>query len=215
MYKHVVFDIDGTILDTDYAQLSTCSKIVEMSTGIYRPPEMYAHILGILNDEHILASLGVRDADLYAMMWDDICEGLSAEVRAFDGILTTIDALAKDGKKIGIVTSRHRKYLSSDNDGIFERQPFGTVICGDEVINPKPSPEPLNKYVAMNGIATRDVLYIGDSVMDYYCAKESGCDFGCVDWGKRKPDDAIDKAAFYFKHPSEIPVALGLTDKKQ
>jgi HAD superfamily hydrolase (TIGR01549 family) len=209
MYKHVIFDIDGTILDTDYVQLATCSKIVEMSTGIYRPPEAYTHILGILNDESVLTNVGIRDVDQYAPMWDDICEELSADVQAFEGVMDAIDILDKDGIKIGIVTSRQRKYLSSDNDGIFERHPFGIVICGDEVNHPKPSPEPLDKYIAMSGISPRELLYVGDSVMDYVCARESGCDFGCVNWSERKPDAAIDRAAFYFKHPAEIPAVLG------
>jgi phosphoglycolate phosphatase-like HAD superfamily hydrolase len=208
MYTHIVFDVDGTILDTDYAQLATCSAIVEMATGVRRPPETYAYILGTLNDEAVLARAGVEEAEKYAWMWDDICAGLSAGVRAFEGVMEAIGALREDGFEIGIVTSRHRRYLSSDNDGIFEKPPFGTVICGDEVANPKPSPEPLNKYLALGGLSPREVLYIGDSVMDHASARESGCDFGCVNWGQRKFAAGEDEAAFNFRHPSEIVTAV-------
>ena len=66
---------------------------------------------------------------------------------------------------------------------------FDVIVGGDDVKNPKPHPEALIKAVSSLGAAKKDVLYIGDSIIDARTAERAGIDFFAVTTGTTTRED--------------------------
>jgi len=60
---------------------------------------------------------------------------------------------------------------------------FDEVICGDDVINPKPEPEMLLKLLKKLNKKAEEALFIGDGERDLIASKRAGIDFILVNWG--------------------------------
>jgi pyrophosphatase PpaX len=57
------------------------------------------------------------------------------------------------------------------------------LVCADEVTNPKPHPEPVEKAVALLGADPATTLYVGDSVHDMHSGRAAGVHTAAALWG--------------------------------
>lgn len=87
------------------------------------------------------------------------------------------------GYQTGLVTSKNRPgaIRGLKLAGILDH--FDVLVCADDVIHPKPHPEPVLKALALLGAAAGETLFIGDSVHDMRCGREAGVRTAAVLWG--------------------------------
>ena len=200
-YRHIIFDIDGTLLDTEAAILqSLCDTLAQV---LHRdvPAESLRFALGIPGDA-TLRQLGVEDVTHVAALWGENFQKYRALMRPFEGISRLVAALKADGYALGIVTSKTRREFVSDFEAIFDSPgSFGISICADDVPRPKPYPDPLLAYLARTDIGAREALYIGDAVYDSRCAQGAGVDFALAGWGNTS-GQAV-PARYVFASPAD------------
>lgn len=183
-YTDFVFDIDGTLLDTERTGVLSLIQTIRELTG----REMsYEEAYGFFGTPSARASqvLGYADAARFAEVWEEHFQELMYLVVPFPGVMELLDALKAEGVRMGVVTSRSRFELEYDPVLAQLLPRFDAVICSADSERHKPFPDPMLAYMARVGAAPETTLYIGDTLHDYQCAHSAGCDFVLADWKGR------------------------------
>lgn len=184
-YTTVLFDLDGTLIDS--IRLILDSFHHTFST-FGRPPRSDADWLaGVGTPLRTAFAPWVKDdAELDAMIDAYRAYNLhhhDAQVRPYPGIVAMVRALAAEGVRLGVVTSKnrhgtHRGLVAAGLDEILTHR-----VCSEDVTRPKPDREPVDRAVALTGADPRRTLFVGDSLHDMHAGRSAGVDTGAALWG--------------------------------
>lgn len=200
-YTHIVFDIDGTMLDSAFADLSALQRVIRELQNKEYSPEQLQFALGIPG--HVaLKQLGIEEVETANRLWNKYMTELSHTMCLFDGIVETIRTLKSHGLKIGIITSKNPAEYAHDFSPFGIDALFDTVICVTDSKAPKPSPEPMFAYLEKSNASPDQVLYIGDTRYDRDCAAGASVDFGLALWGARSTHEI--EATYQLHSPHDI-----------
>ena len=198
-YKVLLFDLDGTVADTDQMIVETMNILYDLYRDGKRTPveEIYYFsgppIYDTLNKEF-------PDQDMEFMHTE--FRRVSVElypktVKPYPNCKEVLISLKKKGYKLGLVTNKiHSSTLLClkliDLEGIFD-----SLVCYDDVKNPKPHGESILKAMKELGETDlKNVLYIGDNKLDLITANNAGVDGALVTWGPRKLDPSLKPKMF-------------------
>lgn len=185
MYKHIVFDIDGTLIDTEFAVLHSLQDILKDVLGQKFPLKDLEFTLGITG-ENALKQLKVTDIQKTLELWNEKLELYKDKVVVFEGIKDLLQTLTQREYQLGIVTSKTRNEYKVEVTPFELDKYFDIIICADDTSNHKPNPEPLLKYLELSQVDLKEIIYIGDSVYDYECATSANIDFAFAKWGNKR-----------------------------
>lgn len=186
-YQHIVFDIDGTLIDTEHAVLHGLQDTLTQLTGETLPLESLTFSLGIPGDA-TLRRLGIPDIAGAAGLWNRLMRRYESSITVFDGIIPLLEALSRRGCTLGVVTSQTREELAGDFLRLGLGPRFSTVITASDTALHKPHPDPLLRYLERASAQRSHTLYLGDSEYDSQCAQAAGVDFALALWGCRGRD---------------------------
>lgn len=205
--NHVVFDIDGTLLDTQHSILNSLQQTIVELSG--KKPELseLTFALGIPG-EITLKQLGIEDVKKANAVWNSNLAGHFDSIKLFDEIRDLIMELKAQDYRLGIITSKSREEYKSDFIPFGLGEYFDTVICYEDSLRAKPYPDPLLKYLEVSGVQSQEVIYIGDTTYDMLCALEANVKFGLALWGCHSLKDI--QADYYFNSPKDISYCLAM-----
>ena len=103
-YKHIVFDIDGTLIDTEYAVLHSLQETIKELSGRDIPCSELRFALGITGTD-ALKKLEINDTSYAIELWDKKMGNYTNTVNVFDGIIELLNSLLSLACEMGIVTS--------------------------------------------------------------------------------------------------------------
>ncbi|WP_455684585.1 HAD family hydrolase [Thomasclavelia sp.] len=200
-YKAVIYDLDGTILDTIKMNMLPLMKIIEEETGnkaAYEEVLKYAAWPGM----ETLADLNIKDREKTYARWVKYVNEYNDGAKLFDGFEEVFNKF--NGKIVqAIVSSKTVKQYQIDvvEKGIDKY--MKAVILADDTLKHKPDPEPILKCLKDIRLEPKEVIYIGDSLSDYQAANSAEVDFGYAAWGSVS-SKGIDRPTYVFNHPLEL-----------
>lgn len=200
-YKHLIFDIDGTLVDNEKVVIATWQETILQLFGKHYETSDLNFVLGIPGVT-TMERLGAENPQEAFVVWGQNFIKHKAEIELFPHIEHTIAALKSKGLDLGLVTSRTHDELNNDFALGEIIGNFDTIICVTDAPRPKPNPDPLLVYLERCGLSPDEVLYIGDSDYDYHCAKNAKVDFGVASWGDNRIRHT--DARFSFNSPMDI-----------
>jgi len=200
-YKHLIFDIDGTLVDNEKVVIATWQETILQLFGKRYETSDLNFVLGIPGVT-TMERLGAENPQEAFVVWGQNFIKHKAEIELFPHIENTIAALKSKGLDLGLVTSRTHDELNNDFALGEIIGNFDTIICVTDAPRPKPNPDPLLVYMERCGLSPDEVLYIGDSDYDYHCAKNAKVDFGVASWGDNRIKHT--DARFSFNSPMDI-----------
>lgn len=205
MYKCVIFDVDGTLIDTEAAVKKSLQKVLFEECQREYPLDSLDFALGIPGHD-TLARLGIKDIARANSNWNNYMNEFKASTKVFDGIETTLKELKANYVCVGVVTSKTREEFNNDfvRFGLIEYLDF--VVCADDTTKHKPNPEPILKFLEISGFLCNEVIYIGDTLYDYNAAKGANVEFALALWGARNP--ASVGTTIKIEGPKDIICAL-------
>ncbi len=187
MFQCIIFDVDGTLIDTEAAVKKSLQKVLAEETGNLYSLADLDFVLGIPG--HVaLEKLGIKDILEVNIRWNEYMADYKSTVAVFDGIEEILQQLK--GKQIitGIATSKTHAELHDDF------LPFGLMkyldfyVCADDTTLHKPNPDPILKFLEISGTEAKQAIYIGDSIYDYKAAIAANVKFALAMWGAKNPE---------------------------
>lgn len=189
MYKHVLFDMDGTLVNTYKANLGSLVALLDKySPGHGKVEKDLEFIFGIPGDDGLRA-LGFTDDQIPSMVkdWLVMVKERSHDFSIFEGIMPVLKFLKNQGVEMAVVTSRTRNIdmggpLGTTLPEVF-RPYIEMDICAGDTKRPKPYSDPIDLYIERTKAKREEVLFIGDTPTDLAAAKAAHVDFGLALWG--------------------------------
>ena len=191
-YRHIVFDVDGTLIDTRDCILYSLQEMLMTVKGERYEIEDLKFVLANTSVKN-MHLLGVEEEKIPGAveMWVANEEKNIDMIRIFDGIEELLEKLEKKGSTLGVVTSRTREELELVLDQLPIRKYFSICICADDTKEHKPSAQPLLKYMELSG-ARKEEPSISETALQIWHAPQCGsglCSCGMGRTGNRSGCD--------------------------
>ena len=148
-YTHLVFDIDGTLLNTEQAVLHSLQWALGRQ-GIALRTEDLRFALGIPGKD-ALRRFQLDHPEQVLREWDAKYTEFLQEVTIFDGIIELLGTLRDHGIALGVVTSKTQIELAQDFSALGLDQYFELIVTADDTVGHKPDPEPMLNYLKRSG----------------------------------------------------------------
>lgn len=173
-FRGVVFDLDGTLLDSMAFVLEGMAMVVEP----FRPRPDRAEVmrsLGGPSEACLLRLLGGRAhlATAHRAYMRFLAER-DDSIRLFRGARKLLQDLHSAAIPLGIWTGRERNLTEAGLGALSLTRRFDVLVCGDDLPSHKPDPEGLLRIVQRWGLTPGEVLFVGDSDQDFAGARAAG-----------------------------------------
>ena len=205
----VIFDLDGTLLNTLYDLTDSVNHALEQYGQPKRSLEEVRSFVG--NGIRNLMLLAVPDGaenpvfeELFAFFREYYKTHCNIKTASYEGILPLMEELKQRHIKMAIVSNKIDSGVKELNDIHFSE--YVEVAIGErEGISRKPAPDSVNEALRILAVDKSHAVYVGDSDVDIQTANNVGIGCVSVTWGFR--DEAFLKeqgAEILINHPLEL-----------
>jgi len=191
VYELLIFDWDGTIIDSE-ALIISCMQAAAEEVGVEAPQdETVRNIIGLGLPEAIMRIF--PDADhvfvekmriAYAQRF---MQADPTKTHLFPGVRETLERLQAKGYRLAVATGKSRRGL----DRVFAETGLGALFevskCADETTS-KPDPHMLDEIIWLTGVDRKKALMIGDTEYDLLMGNNAGIDTVAVSYGAHHID---------------------------
>jgi pyrophosphatase PpaX len=182
-WKAVVFDLDGTLIDTIPLIVASHRHAVTTVLGRDFSDDVLRSGIGrpLIDQMRVFDEPRAQELFDTYRVWNHA--NTAALLGRFDGVDDVLVRLAAAGAAIGVATSKSRDAV----DLAFSIQPpvvgFQAIVTVEDSVQHKPHPEPVLTAIARLGAEPADAVYVGDAPYDIEAAVAAGCGAVGVTWG--------------------------------
>lgn len=188
-YKGVIFDLDGTLLDTLTDLTNSTNAVMDQFGFPNHTKEAVRQFVGNgiarLLEQAIPAG---RDSESFDAAFEAFKEhyGIHCmdETKPYPGIMELLKTLKQEGVKTAIVSNKADFAVKKLNQIYFEDL-IPVAIGEKEDCRKKPAPDSVWKAMKELGLSAEQTVYVGDSDVDIMTAKNAGLPCIAVSWGFR------------------------------
>lgn len=188
-YDTVIFDLDGTLLNT-LEDLHDCVNVIMERFGwaghsLGQIRKFVGNGIGKLMERSVP---GGRENEQFEKAFSEFKSYYTSHcqirTRPYDGVVELMQRLAENGYRMAIVSNKNDAAVKELNQIYFDR--YIKAAIGDRAgARRKPAPDSVIMALHELGSEKEKAVYIGDSEVDYETAKNSGLDCILVSWGFR------------------------------
>ena len=204
-YNAVLFDLDGTLLDT----------LGDLRLGVNLVLERHGYPERTLEEIRCFVGNGARQLMRLALPEGTAAEELEAILKEYldwyavnfcvkaapyAGVKTVVEELAQKGVKVAIVSNKPDATTKKLGEMFFP----GLPAFGQRDDTPKkPAPEMVWKAMETLGVTAEEAVYVGDSEVDVATARNAGLPLVAVSWGFRTVAELTAAGAVTIVHTAE------------
>ena len=188
-YRILLFDLDGTLCDTDEMIVQTMFSIYKEYKPVKeRTREELYYFSGPPIFETLKREFPDYDPEEMYSVFKKVSKGFYKDtVKPYKDEIKVLSALKERGYLLGVVTNKGLPLTLYSLEICHIDSLFDVVISADDVDSPKPNPAGINMALKRLGVKNKkEVLYIGDNDIDYETANNAGLDTMLVTWGPRE-----------------------------
>ena len=214
----VIFDLDGTLLNTISDLGAACNHALERMGFPPHPIQAYNFMVG--NGVRKLLERAEPDADeeqieempkYFREYYDEHC---CDATRPYPGVPELLEQLTAEGVSVAVATNKYQSAASHIITHFFPQIPFVAVL-GQVADRPtKPDPSIVFTVLSEHPNPKADTLFVGDSAVDIETARRACIDSVGVTWGFRPVTELRKACADHLvSTPAEILRICGLPIK--
>ncbi|MFA5495198.1 MAG: HAD-IA family hydrolase [Porticoccaceae bacterium] len=178
-YQAVLFDLDGTLLDTAPDFVTAINRVLaEQGRMLHDEARVRAAVSH--GSAGLIASTFDIEADhpdfeaLRQSLLSHYRTCLADRTRPFAGMEQVLEALSREGIPWGIVTNKPEEYTAAIVARLSWPSAPGSVVCPDHVSRTKPDPEPILLACRQLQVDPEQAIYIGDHLRDIEAGRNAG-----------------------------------------
>lgn len=200
-YKAIIYDIDGTLLDTLKMNMIPLLKILHeegLTDLSYESILKYASYPG----RNVLDELNIKNPDEVYLRWVQYVNEYEEGATIYSGVVELLKEVEQLGIKQAVVSAKTMNQYRIDfvSKGL---DAFMTCrVLAEDTEKHKPDPEPLLKCLSLLNLKNKEVCYVGDAYSDYLASNEAGIDFIYAKWSGLM--DSRIQAKIELNHPLEL-----------
>ena len=218
MYKYVIVDLDGTLLNT-LEDLAAAGNYALSASGYPTyAAERYKYFVGngipVLIKRICPQNIGEQEESRVRELFSEYYGAHCLDnTKPYEGISEMLAELKRNGIGTGVVTNKDHSYSAKLVKDFFGDN-ISVVRGREDGIPKKPDPYSVNYVMDRFKANKKDVLYVGDSNVDMETAINAGVDSCGVLWGFRTKKELLDSGAIYIASSSEELLGIILQNKK-
>lgn len=217
MIKAVLFDFDGTLMNTPPVIIKSWQYAAKKLLGYELPLQDVINSFG----EPILTTIdrhfkGV-DPDLALRTYLEYSDNelKPKDIKMFPEMRELVLGVKELGYKVGMVTTRVWGRMSHHLYD-FDLEPyFDCFVSGEDCTKFKPDPEPVNIALARLGVKPEEAIMLGDTSFDIQCSHNAGIKAVMVTWSLTATLDDFAAADFVLKQPEDLYDYLNMLNESK
>ncbi|HOK96771.1 MAG TPA: HAD family hydrolase [Anaerohalosphaeraceae bacterium] len=209
MKKGVIFDLDGTLVNT-LADLTNAMNFALNELGCpARSSEECRQMIGRGLRNFAYEALPDDKKDLCGQLVERMVSRYQQhcleETTVYDGIYETVEELARRGLRLAVLTNKKQKPTDLIIRHFFKPGLFNPVIGENDGRKVKPDPQTTLEIIAGWGLTSHEILYAGDSDIDIHTARAAGVQCVGCEWGFRSRRQLLDAGAeILIQQPQQL-----------
>lgn len=209
--KSIVFDLDGTLIDSAPDIHATAVKMLEDEGKPPLDADTIRSFIGNGIPKLVERVIRASDLDNSPENFERLRQNFVAHYAAapaeyslaYPGLIDVLNSLQDQGYAMGVCTNKQESLTVAILDQMDLAKYFKVVVGGDSLPVHKPDPKPLHHtYEALNATSR---LYVGDSEVDAATAQNAGVAFALYTQGYRKSPVSEIPHHFTFSHFDALP----------
>ena len=186
-YKAILFDLDGTLLDTLEDMADALNRTMDRFGLPHRSLREVRSFVG--NGARRLIELaagaeGERLEEILAVYKEDYDRNYLIKTAPYPGIMALLDRLHEAGCLVGIVSNKPDSTVQSLAEALFAGR--ADIAVGEKAgVRRKPAPDTVLAAMEALGVTKAETVYVGDSEVDVMTARAAGVPCISVTWGFR------------------------------
>ncbi len=211
MKKLVIFDLDGTLLDTIGDLAASCDEVLRRHNLATYSLDEYRHFVGNgvvrlversipeeLRSEEFIAELRKEFVVYYS-------ENIDKHTEIYPGIMWLFGELKKRDIEVAVASNKFQNGVRKLVTSFFPNIHFEAVLGQRPDVPLKPHPQIIRDIMQITSYAADKILYVGDSGIDMETAKAAGVESVGVTWGFRSREELVESGADHIiDSPKEI-----------
>lgn len=213
-YDTVIFDLDGTLLNT----------LEDLADAVNYVMEENGYPLRTLEEVRCFVGNGIRrlmeqavpeyvSGDEFETVFEQFksyyTEHCQIKTCAYEGVMPLLECLYKAGYAMAIVSNKNHAAVCELNEIYFEKY-IPVAIGQKDGIRKKPAPDTVLQALKELGKEKETAIYVGDSEVDFATAENTGMDCALVTWGFRKVEELAGfSPAAFIDLPKQLLKVLG------
>ncbi len=211
-FSHVIFDLDGTLVDTQ-ADLTSATNYMLAALGL--PQLSLAQVTGFVgHGARVLVekALGLSNLQLVdrglALFLEYYSDHLLDQTRLYAGLDAVLSAVHAAGVQMSVLTNKPETASRAIIAGLGYELLFVAIVGGDTLPVKKPDPQGVWFLRRASGVALHDTLLVGDSRVDYETGVAAGVAMCGVSWGFGAADLQSCACQFLVDTPEQLRTVI-------
>ncbi|WP_019914387.1 pyrophosphatase PpaX [Paenibacillus sp. HW567] len=183
MIECVLFDLDGTIVNTNELIIHSFMHALQENNLPPLTREQIIPLMGTTLQQQMSAFSGLEDTSVLEQSYRSYNYAHHDElIASFPHVNETMEELLRRGIRLGIVTTKIRPTTVKALEMFDLLKYMETIVTVNDVVQPKPHPEPVLTAIRNLGVDPNKTLMVGDSIVDIQSAKAAGVRVAAVAW---------------------------------
>ncbi len=200
MFKHIIFDFDGTMVDSTDVLLSVFNEL----SSKYKFNPINREEIELLRNMSVIersryVNFPLRKIPTIVADFNRLYNNNLKKVKFFDGVKEVLDELRASGYQLSIISSNSekniREFLKNNGIDYIDEVISATHFFGKD--------KTIKKYLKSNKLEKPQVIYVGDEKRDVVACKKIGVKVIWVEWGYDSRENVMNKGPDYIANTPE------------
>jgi len=203
-FQAVLLDYDGTLVNSRMVELNATRRLFKEHIGREISDAEFKEYIG-MNSRKVLEIVSPKQVEFLEEKWLEYENFERWRAKLFPGITEMLEELTSQKILLAVVTAQSHRELEANRKQQLIDNWIKVWVSSDDVENPKPAPDQVDKALSLLGIEPQGAIMIGDTHFDILAGKNAGITTGAAMWGvhDQKKIKGLDPD-YLFYNPKDI-----------